>query len=77
MQDEQVRLRAGRDRVGTTLVVAELHEQSLVVKQFDDGADLPAGKSLRGRSVSNVTTSRTDGLSLFAPFFAFITAPNR
>jgi hypothetical protein len=26
------------------LVVAELHEQSLVVQELDDGADLPAGR---------------------------------
>src|SRR5260370_26665129 len=49
MQDEQVRPRARRDRVGATLLVAELHEQSLVVKLLDDGADLPARKSLRGK----------------------------
>jgi hypothetical protein len=44
VQGEQVRPRARRDRVGSTLVVAELHEQSLVVQQLDDGADLPAGR---------------------------------
>jgi hypothetical protein len=47
VQDEQVRPRARRDRVGATLIVAELHEQSLVVKLLDDGADLPARQSLR------------------------------
>jgi len=31
VQDEQVRALAGRDRVGATLVVAELHEQRLVI----------------------------------------------
>src|SRR5258708_15928264 len=49
VQDEQVRPRAGGDRVGATLVVAELHEQSIVVKLLDDRADLPASKSLRGK----------------------------
>ena len=49
MQDEQIRARAGRDRVGTTLVVAELHEQSFFVKPFDDGADLPACEPLCGK----------------------------
>src|ERR1700738_1282939 len=47
VQDKQVRPRAGRDRVGATLVVAELHEQSLVVQLLDDRADLPARKPLR------------------------------
>ena len=48
MQDQQVRPRAGRDCVGATLIVPELHEQSLAVKQLDDGADLPARKLLLG-----------------------------
>ena len=49
MQDQQVRPRAGCDRVGATLLVAELYEQSLVVKLLDDRADLTARKSLRGK----------------------------
>ena len=48
MQDEQFCPRTRRDHVGTTLLVAELHEQNLVVKLFHDRADLPAGKSLPG-----------------------------
>jgi hypothetical protein len=47
VQDKQVRLRTGRDRIGATLIIAELHEQGLVVKLFDGCADLPARKSLR------------------------------
>jgi hypothetical protein len=31
------------------LIVAEFHEQSLVVKLLDDRADLPACKALRGK----------------------------
>jgi hypothetical protein len=50
VQDEEVSPRAGRDRVGATLIVAEFHEQSLVVKPLDDGAILPARKSPRGRA---------------------------
>ncbi len=42
VQDQELRPRAGRDRVGTTVVVAELDEQRLVVKLLDDRADLPA-----------------------------------
>ena len=49
VQDQQVRPWAGRDRVGTTLVVAELHEQSLVVELLDDRADLPTCKLLCGK----------------------------
>jgi len=49
VQDEQVRSLAGRDRVGATLVVAEFHEQRLVIKLLDDSADLPACKPLRGK----------------------------
>jgi hypothetical protein len=73
VQDEQIRLRAGRDRVGTTLIVAEFNEQIRVVKLLDDCAHLPARKSVWGRSVSKATTSKTEGLSPFA----FIIAPNR
>jgi hypothetical protein len=36
VQNEQLRPWAGRDRVGATLIVAELHEQSLAVKLLDD-----------------------------------------
>jgi hypothetical protein len=49
VQDEQVRLRARRDRVGATLLVAELDEQGRVAKLLDDGSDLAAGKPLRGK----------------------------
>src|SRR5260221_8009778 len=48
VQDEQVRPRAGSDRVGATSIVAELHEQRLVIKLLDDSADLSACKPLRG-----------------------------
>jgi hypothetical protein len=48
MQNEQVCPRAWRNRVGATLIVAELNEQSLVVKLFNDRPDLTARKSLRG-----------------------------
>jgi hypothetical protein len=75
VQDEQVRPRAGRDRVGAASVVAELDEQHLVIELLEDSADLPACKRCAGRSASNATTSKTDGLSFFAFFFAFITAP--
>ena len=47
MQDQQICPRAGRLRVGATLVVAELHKQGLVVKLLDDRADLTARESLR------------------------------
>jgi hypothetical protein len=58
------------------LVVAELHEQRCFIKLLDDGTDLSVSKPLRGRSVSNATTSKTDGFSFLA-FFAFIAAPSR
>jgi hypothetical protein len=41
VQDEQARLSAMRDRVGTALIVAGLHEQNLVVELRDDRNDLP------------------------------------
>ena len=47
MQDEQIRLRTGRDRVSLTLIVAKLHEQRLVIKLLNDSTDLPARKPLR------------------------------
>ncbi len=31
------------------MLVAEFHQRSLVIKLLDDGADLPACKSLRGK----------------------------
>jgi hypothetical protein len=40
---------AGRDRVCATLVVAELHEQPLVIKLLDDSAGLSACKPLHGK----------------------------
>jgi hypothetical protein len=49
VQDEQVRLRAGRDRVGMTLIVAEFNERIRVVKLLDDRAYLPARKSVCGK----------------------------
>ncbi len=48
MQDQQVGPPARRDRVGTALVVAQLHEQNLVINVFDDRADLAACKPLSG-----------------------------
>jgi hypothetical protein len=41
MQDQQVRPPTRRDRVGTALVVAELHEENLVINVFDDRAESP------------------------------------
>jgi hypothetical protein len=49
MEDQQILPRTGSDSVGATLIVAELNEQSLVVKLFDDRTDLPAYKPLRGK----------------------------
>jgi hypothetical protein len=49
VQDQQFRPWAGGDRIGTTFVVAELHERGLIVELFHDRADLPACKSLRGK----------------------------
>jgi hypothetical protein len=75
MQDQQLFPRAGSDGVGATLIVAELHEQGLVVQLLNDRADLAAASRGAGRSVSNATTSKRDGLSVFAPFSACIIAP--
>jgi hypothetical protein len=49
MQDQQVRSRAGYDRIGTSFVVTELHEQGRLVKLFDDRANLPTRKPLLGK----------------------------
>jgi hypothetical protein len=75
VQDEQVRPRARLDRVGATLLVAELDEQSFVVKLLDDGTDLAAGKSLRGKVRQQCHYVQNSRLALSAP--SFITAPNR
>jgi hypothetical protein len=46
MQDEQVRVGARNDRIGTAIVIAELDQGSLFVEQFDDRANLPARQIL-------------------------------
>jgi hypothetical protein len=48
MQNEQICSRAWRDRVGATLIVAELDEQSLVVKLLNDRPDLTTRELFRG-----------------------------
>jgi hypothetical protein len=75
VQDKQFRLRTGGDRVGPAFVIAELDEQSLVVKLLYDRAD-PRASCCAGSSVSNATTSKTNGLSFFASFSPS-SAPNR
>ena len=49
VQDEQLCPRARRDRIGASLVVTELHQKCLVVKLFDDSADLAAREAMRGK----------------------------
>ena len=60
----------------STLIIAELHEQCLIVKPLDHRADLPACKSLRGNLRQQRHSSKRDGSLLRASFFARIIAPN-
>ena len=46
MQREQLGTTAGRNGIGLALFIAEFDERSVGIQQFNDGADLPAGKPL-------------------------------
>jgi hypothetical protein len=48
MQNEQVCPRAWRDRVGATLIVAELNEKALIVKLLNDRPNLTTRKLFLG-----------------------------
>lgn len=49
VQNQQIIARAWRDRVGATLIIAELDKRCFVVKLLNNRADLPAGEPMPGK----------------------------
>jgi hypothetical protein len=77
VQNQHARPRTGRDRVGATLIIAELHEERLLVKLLYNRAYLPACKPLRGKVNEQRDHVQKSWSHVFERFFAFITAPSR
>src|SRR3972149_5688161 len=50
MQNQKLRARAGRDRVGAALIVAEFHENVRGIERFHDRSNLPTLQAL-GRPI--------------------------
>ncbi len=77
MQNQKLRTRHRRDRVGAAVVVAEFDQRSFVAEDSTTVPTWPRASLCAGTSYSSATTSSTDGPFLSARFASAITAPSR